>query len=92
MFSNLVGEERRFRNLINGQWRNSKSEKFIEIKSPIDGEVVGKVPAMTVDEVDEAIKFAVNSKDKWRETPINERAKILYRAADILQERAQTGI
>lgn len=89
MFSNLVGEERRFRNLINGQWRNSKSEKFIEIKSPIDGEVVGKVPTMTVDEVDEAIKFAVNSKDKWRETPINERAKILYRAADILQERIE---
>lgn len=89
MFSNLVGEERRFRNLINGQWRNSKSEKFIEIKSPIDGEVVGKVPAMTVDEVDEAIKFAVNSKYKWRETPINERAKILYRAADILQERIE---
>ena len=26
-------------------------------------------------------------KAKWRETPINERAKILYRAADILQER-----
>lgn len=89
MFSNLVGEERRFRNLINGQWRNSKSEKFIEIKSPIDGEVVGKVPAMIVDEVDEAIKFAVNSKYKWRETPINERAKILYRAADILQERIE---
>lgn len=89
MFSNLVGEERRFRNLINGQWRNSKSEKFIEIKSPIDGEVVGKVPAMTVDEVDKAIKFAVNSKYKWRETPINERAKILYRAADILQERIE---
>ena len=89
MFSNLVGEERRFRNLINGQWRNSKSEKFIEIKSPIDGEVVGKVPAMIVDEVDAAIKFAVNSKYKWRETPINERAKILYRAADILQERIE---
>ena len=87
MFSNLVGEERKFRNLINGQWRNSKSEKFIEIRSPINEEVVGRVPAMTKEEVDEVIKVAVNAKEKWRETPINERAKILYRAADILQER-----
>ena len=47
MFSNLVGEERKFRNLINGQWCNSKSEKFIEIKSPINEEIVGRVPAMT---------------------------------------------
>lgn len=43
MFSNLFGEKRIFRNLINRQWCNSKSEKFIEIKSPIDGEVVGRV-------------------------------------------------
>ena len=42
---------------------------------------------MTKEEVDEVIKVAVNAKEKWRETPINERAKILYRAADILQER-----
>ena len=87
MFSNLVGEERKFRNLINGQWCNSKSEKFIEIKSPINEEIVGRVPAMTKEEVDEVIKVAANAKAKWRETPINERAKILYRAADILQER-----
>ena len=87
MFSNLVGEERKFRNLINGQWCNSKSQKFIEIRSPINEEVVGRVPAMTKEEVDEVIKVAVNAKEKWRETPINERAKILYRAADILQER-----
>lgn len=89
MFSNLIGEERKFRNLINGQWCNSKSEEFIEIKSPIDEKVVGRVPAMTKDEVDEVIKVAVNSKDKWKETPINERAKILYRAADILQDRME---
>ena len=87
MFSNLVGEERRFRNLINGQWCNSKSRKFIEIKSPVNEEIVGRVPEMTKEEVDEVIKVAVNAKDKWKETPINERAKILYKAADILQER-----
>ncbi|WP_195987013.1 NADP-dependent glyceraldehyde-3-phosphate dehydrogenase [Clostridium sp. D53t1_180928_C8] len=87
MFSNLVGEERKFRNLINGQWLDSKSKEFIEIRSPINQEVVGKVPAMTREEVDEVIQIAVNARGKWKETPINERAKILYKAADLLQER-----
>ena len=89
MFSNLVGQERKFRNLINGQWCNSKSAEFIEIKSPIDGSIVGKVPAMSKEEVDEVIKYAVEAKVSWKNTPINERAKILYRAADILQERIE---
>ncbi|MBX9139289.1 MULTISPECIES: NADP-dependent glyceraldehyde-3-phosphate dehydrogenase [unclassified Clostridium] len=87
MFSNLVGEERKFRNLINGQWCNSKSKEFIEIRSPINQEIVGKVPAMTREEVDEVIQIAVNAREKWKETPINERARILYKAADLLQER-----
>lgn len=89
MFSNLVGQERKFRNLINGQWCNSKSEEFIEIKSPTNGSIVGKVPSMSKEEVDEVIKYAVEAKEKWKNTPINERAQILYRAADILEERVE---
>ena len=87
MFINLIGQERKFRNLINGQWCDSKSGNFIEIKSPINNDVVGLVPAMTKEEIDEVIAVAVNSKTKWKDTPINERAEILYKAADILQER-----
>lgn len=89
MFSNLVGKERQFRNLINGEWCNSESEKFIEIYSPVDEKLVGKVPAMTQDEVNNVIKVAKNSKDKWKDTPVNERAKVLYKAADILEKRIE---
>lgn len=85
MFSNLVGEERRFRNLINGKWCGSKN--FIEIHCPVDGHIVGKVPAMTKEEVDDVIKIARNAQSKWRDTPVSERARVLYKAADILQER-----
>lgn len=87
MFSGLVGEERKFRNLINGKWCDSTSGKFIEIKSPIEGMIVGRVPAMTKEEVDEVIKVAKVAQKQWKNTPINERAEILYKAADILQER-----
>lgn len=87
MFSNLVGEERKFRNLINGKWCGS--ENFIEIYCPVDGQLVGKVPAMTKEEVDFVVKVARHAQSKWRDVPISERAKVLYKAADILQERIE---
>ena len=89
MFSNLIGQERKFRNLINGHWCDSKSGNFINIKSPTDGKVVGKVPAMTKDEVNEVVMAAQRAHNQWKGVPINEKAKILYKAADILQERIE---
>lgn len=89
MFSNLIGKERKFRNLINGKWCDSISGDFIEIKSPTDGSIVGKVPAMTQEEVNKVIMVTQKAHSLWKDVPINEKAKILYRAADILQERME---
>lgn len=89
MFACIRGKERTFKNLINGEWVDSKSENFIEIYSPI-GEncLVGKVPAMTIEEVDYAIATAKEAQKKWKNIPANERAEILHKAADILIEKA----
>ncbi|GAB6168936.1 NADP-dependent glyceraldehyde-3-phosphate dehydrogenase [Clostridium carnis] len=89
MFSCIKGKERTFRNFINGQWVSSVSEKFLEIFSPIDSTLVGKVPAMTKEEVDFAIKSASDAQKSWKNVPVNERAEILYKAADILVERIE---
>lgn len=87
MFSCIKDKERTFRNLINGDWVNNKECKFIEIYSPINKELVGRVPAMTKEEVDFAIKSAKEAQKKWKDITVNERADILYRASDILEER-----
>jgi glyceraldehyde-3-phosphate dehydrogenase (NADP+) len=63
------------------------NEKYIEIKSPVDGLVLGTVPAYTTKEVDLEIQKAKNSFPSWRDTPLSERADILYKAADILLHR-----
>ncbi len=88
MFSCIRGKERTFRNLVNGEWLSSESGKFIEIYSPI-GEncLVGKVPAMTKEEVDQSIKSAKIAQNEWRNVPVSKRADILYKAADILVEK-----
>lgn len=83
---NDIKVNKRYKNLINGEWKESESGNFIEIKSPIDDSLLGEVPAMTRAEVDEAIEAARIAQKEWRNVPTNERAKILYKAADLLEE------
>ena len=56
MFNELKTKENVYKNLINGKWVESNSRKPIEIYSPIDNSLVGKVQSMTKHEVDEVIK------------------------------------
>lgn len=88
MFSCIKGKELTFKNLVNGEWTSSESDQFIEIYSPIGNCLVGKVPAMTKEEVDFAIKSADEAQKAWRNVAVNKRAEILYKAADLLIEKA----
>lgn len=78
-----------YRNLINGEWVESKSGKLIRITSPVDGSLIGEVQAITKDEVDDIIRFSKENAQLWSEVPIYEKADILYKAAELLEERAE---
>ncbi|HHX60481.1 MAG TPA: NADP-dependent glyceraldehyde-3-phosphate dehydrogenase, partial [Epulopiscium sp.] len=83
MFKN-ISSNGVYKNLYNGQWVESETGKLIEIYSPIDHSLVGKVQAMGEDEVDKAIKEAKKAQESWADLPLNQRADLLYKAADIL--------
>lgn len=61
-----------------------ESPSFIEIKSPITQKVIGTVPAMSKEQVDDAVARAKNASKDWSEVPLFKRADLLYRAADLL--------
>lgn len=86
MFKCIKGENNTFKNLINGEWISSSNGRFLDIKSPLDNSLLGRVPAMTREDVDIAIETAREAQIKWKSVTINERAEILYKAADILLE------
>ncbi|MBZ5752088.1 NADP-dependent glyceraldehyde-3-phosphate dehydrogenase [Metabacillus rhizolycopersici] len=69
---------------VNGQWKESQSGQTIDIRSPYLYEVMGRVQAITKEEVDEAIGFARGAQIEWAETSLQERAKYLYKWADEL--------
>ncbi|AWK52032.1 NADP-dependent glyceraldehyde-3-phosphate dehydrogenase [Clostridium beijerinckii] len=88
MFNCINGGNNIFKNLINGEWISSRNGNYIEISSPIDDSIVGKVPAMTKEEVDFVLKTSREAQIEWKKIPTNERAEILYKAANILLDHS----
>ncbi len=78
-----------YRNLTDGEWVESQSGNTIAIISPVDGSVVGSIQAITKEEVDYIIGVSKKNLKQWAETPIYERANIIYKAASLLEERAE---
>ncbi|MDP4146076.1 MAG: NADP-dependent glyceraldehyde-3-phosphate dehydrogenase [Bacillota bacterium] len=74
-----------YKNLYDGKWESIPNIKFIEITSPVDGSLVGKIEAMTKDDVDKVVTNSKSAEKVWSETPISKRAEILHKAADLLE-------
>lgn len=89
MFNDLCCKDKIYRNYVGGEWVKSETSKLISINSPVDGSLVGKVQAMSKEEVDYAIQNAKEAQKQWDKMPINKRATILLKAADLLDEKAE---
>lgn len=88
MFENLVNEKGQYKNLLNGKWVES-SLQYIEIFCPVDGSPIGEVEALQPKNIDEISKSSREAFLEWKNTPENERSKILHKAADLLEEHAE---
>ena len=70
--------------LINGQWLEA-SETF-EIKSPADGSIVARVQKASQKEAELAVQVAYDARTKIANLDASERAKILDKAGDLLEQ------
>lgn len=82
-----IHNNRKYKNLVNGHWIESTSET-LDIISPLDGKVVGSVPAMSQSEVNVAIQSAKTAQAQWANVPIDQKTQILYKTASLLVEHA----
>ncbi|MGV9713098.1 aldehyde dehydrogenase [Gordonia sp. NPDC003424] len=74
---------------IGGRWVDPHSTETLEVFSPATGERVGSVPLADETDVDTAVKTARAAFESgvWRDTAPAERAAVLNRAADLINER-----
>ena len=74
---------------LNGEWLDSVSGETFEDINPATLEPIGLFQKASMDDVNHAVDSAEEAFDSWRTTPPPQRAKILYRAARLLEERKE---
>jgi malonate-semialdehyde dehydrogenase (acetylating)/methylmalonate-semialdehyde dehydrogenase len=75
--------------LIGGRWEASRSTRFGPVYNPSNGSIIAKVPFCTVDEVDRAVQSAAAALPSWAETPVVERARVMFRFRERLTAHAE---
>ena len=76
-------------NYINGQFVPTASGETFEVRNPADrDEIVAHMAKGTADDVNNAIEAAEEAFKSWSRTGALQRANILYKAADLLVQRA----
>src|ERR1700730_17886305 len=75
---------------IGGKWVESASGKTFETINPSTGEVLARVAEGGAEDIDRAVAAARKAHESsvWRDLPPAERAKALWRAGDLIEERA----
>src|SRR3989344_1325301 len=64
------------------QWVESKSKKTVDVTSPVDGSVIGRLQAVTGKEIDAVMRNTHVAQTFWEATPLNKRVKVMHLAAD----------
>lgn len=63
--------------------------QFLEVRSSVDGALLGKVPALSKEEVDKRMHKAKHAFSKWSHTTLSERLNILYKTAELLEQNRE---
>jgi len=75
--------------LIDGEWRAAEGGKTVAVNDPATGDVLLEIADASVADGVTAMDAAAAAFPSWAATPARERAEILRRAFDLLQERKE---
>ena len=75
-----------YKMFINGEWVNSSNGIMVKTYAPYNNELLSEFPDASESDVDLAVKSAKEAFKTWRKTTVKERAKILNKIADIIDE------
>ncbi|HAM1492826.1 TPA: CoA-acylating methylmalonate-semialdehyde dehydrogenase [Listeria monocytogenes] len=73
-----MADVRKLKNYINGEWVESKTDKYEDVINPATGEVLCQVPISTRAELDQAAVIAEQAFEKWSQVAVPRRARVLF--------------
>ncbi|MFD6390851.1 aldehyde dehydrogenase family protein [Nocardia sp. NPDC060259] len=81
----IVSYAARYDNFIGGDWAAPIEGRYFDNTSPVDGEIFCAVARSTAADIDMALEAAHRATDRWAATPVAERADILNKIADRIE-------
>ncbi len=79
----------RYGNFINGEWVAPAQGRYFENPSPVNGKPFCEIPRSTAEDIDKALDAAHAAKAGWGTTSVAERALILHRIADRIEQNLE---
>jgi malonate-semialdehyde dehydrogenase (acetylating)/methylmalonate-semialdehyde dehydrogenase len=73
-------------NYVGGRWVPSKATDFVNVHNPAFGTVIAKAPLSTRADLDAAVAAAEKAFPAWRDTPVVQRARAMFRFAHLLEQ------
>lgn len=84
-----VNIQKKYQLFINGEWRDSSDGETIKTYNPATGELLSEIADATEKDVNDAVKSAKKAFETWSKTTPAERASLLNKIADIIDENAE---
>lgn len=79
----------RYGNYIGGEWTAPFKGQYFENTSPVNGQKFCDIPRSTSEDIESALNAAHNAKIKWGKTSAAERAQVLNKIADRLEQNLE---
>nr|WP_317198619.1 aldehyde dehydrogenase family protein [uncultured Psychrobacter sp.] len=76
-------------NFINGEWVAPVDGEYFDNLSPIDGKTICQVARSKEADIEKALDAAHAAKDAWGKTSVTERANLLLKIADKMEENLE---
>jgi len=73
-------------NYVGGRWVASQATESVNVHNPAFGKVIAKTPLSTRADLDLAVAAATKAFPAWRDTPVVQRARTMFKFVQLLEE------
>ena len=80
---------KKLKNFINGEWVESKTDKYEDVYNPATKEILAQVPISTPEDFEDAVQAAQAAQEKWKKVSVAKRARILFKYQNLLEEHKE---
>lgn len=76
--------------LIDGEFRDSQTSRWIDVTNPATQEVVSRLPETTGEEFNAAMQSSAEAFPGWKRTPVSTRARVMFKLQQLIRDNMDT--